>query len=31
MLGSMEVFLEGTRINSEIWTDHKNLEHFMTS
>jgi len=24
-------FLEGTRIKFEIWTDHKNLEYFMTS
>ena len=24
-------FLEGTRVKFEIWTDHKNLEYFMTS
>jgi len=24
-------FLEGTRIKFEVWTDHKNLEYFMTS
>jgi len=24
-------FLEGVRIKFEIWTDHKNLEYFMTS
>jgi len=24
-------FLEGTRSKFEIWTDHKNLEYFMTS
>jgi len=24
-------FLEGARIKFEIWTDHKNLEYFMTS
>ena len=24
-------FLEGTRVKFEIWTDHKNLEYFITS
>jgi len=24
-------FLEGTRVKFKIWTDHKNLEYFMTS
>jgi len=24
-------FLEGARVKFEIWTDHKNLEYFMTS
>jgi len=24
-------FLEGARIKFEVWTDHKNLEYFMTS
>ena len=24
-------FLEGARVKFKIWTDHKNLEYFMTS
>ena len=24
-------FLEGARVKFEIWTNHKNLEYFMTS
>ena len=31
MLGSMVLFLEGARVKFEIWTDHKNLEYFMSS
>jgi len=30
-LEAWRYFLEGTRIKFKIWTDHKNLEYFMTS
>ena len=30
-LESWRHFLEGARVKFEIWTDHKNLEYFMTS
>ena len=31
MLGNMETFPVGARVKFEIWTDHKNLEYFMSS
>jgi len=30
-LEAWRYFLEGAWVNFEIWTDHKNLEYFMTS
>ena len=30
-LEAWRYFLEGARVKFEIWTDHKNLEYFMTS